>query len=611
MTVSTHVLDTERGAPAAGVRVELWQGERARRLGRDRRRRPDPRARRHRAGHLPDRLPAAVAVLPPRRARGRARRGPLPHPAARLLVRVRDLPRKLTVEELAGLVRGPHALRRAARRARRPARPRPRGRRDPDRRREEGGARRPPGDRRDGALGPQRRRAGHRRGARARRAEPRATRSASASASSSSSTGGRRARSSRSCASGSSAPASRSSRPRSTSSSRSPRTDGGAPSARADYWWSWGDLLFRWLHVIAGIAWIGSSFYFIALDNHLAPPADERRRGARRRRRGVGDPRRRLLPDREVQGRARDAPRPALLVQVGGVHDLALRLRAAHRRLLRARLDLPRRQVGRRPDDAPRRSRSRSAGSCSPGSSTTPLCRLLDRNDAALAIVVAAFVVLAAWGASQLFAPRAAYIEVGAMLGTIMVANVFFVIIPMHWKLVRAKEAGEEPDPAWNARGQAAVGAQQLPHAAGRVRDALEPLHVHLRARARLADPGRADGARRARPPLLQPPPPRPERLVDPGRRGGRASSPSRSRSGRPRAARTRPARPRASPRCRRSSRTAAPPATRCTRPSRATRAPPAGIVLETAAQIDAPRRPDPDGRRRLAGDAARQRDRA
>jgi len=63
-------------------------------------------------------------------------------------------------------------------------------------------------------------------------------------------------------------------------------------------------------------------------------------------------------------------------------------------------------------------------------------------------------VVLAAWGAGQLFAPRAAYIEVGAMLGTIMAANVFFVIIPNHWKLVRAKEAGEEPDPAWNAQGK-------------------------------------------------------------------------------------------------------------------------------------------------------------
>src|SRR5262249_2563559 len=45
--------------------------------------------------------------------------------------------------------------------------------------------------------------------------------------------------------------------------------------APADYWWSWGDLLVRWLHVIAGIAWIGSSFYFIALDHHLEPPAVE------------------------------------------------------------------------------------------------------------------------------------------------------------------------------------------------------------------------------------------------------------------------------------------------------------------------------------------------
>ena len=43
-----------------------------------------------------------------------------------------------------------------------------------------------------------------------------------------------------------------------------------------DYWWQWGNLLFRWLHVIAAIAWIGGSFYFIALDNHLEPPPDPR-----------------------------------------------------------------------------------------------------------------------------------------------------------------------------------------------------------------------------------------------------------------------------------------------------------------------------------------------
>ena len=42
------------------------------------------------------------------------------------------------------------------------------------------------------------------------------------------------------------------------------------------YLWDWGDLLFRWLHVIAAIVWIGTSFYFVALDNHLRPPEDER-----------------------------------------------------------------------------------------------------------------------------------------------------------------------------------------------------------------------------------------------------------------------------------------------------------------------------------------------
>ena len=92
--------------------------------------------------------------------------------------------------------------------------------------------------------------------------------------------------------------------------------------------------LVRWLHVIAGIVWIGTSFYFVALDNHLRPPARGARRRARRRRRVVGDPRRRLLPDREVPRRAAAAAGAAALVQVGGVHDLAVGLRAARRPLL-------------------------------------------------------------------------------------------------------------------------------------------------------------------------------------------------------------------------------------------------------------------------------------
>src|SRR5205085_4541858 len=76
------------------------------------------------------------------------------------------------------------------------------------------------------------------------------------------------------------------------------------------------------------------------------------------------------------------------------------------------------------------------------------------RSELALALCILGLVVGTAYGVGQLFAARAAYLQVGAMLGTIMVANVFFVIIPAHWELVRAKEAGREPDPGANARGK-------------------------------------------------------------------------------------------------------------------------------------------------------------
>ena len=62
--------------------------------------------------------------------------------------------------------------------------------------------------------------------------------------------------------------------------------------------------------------------------------------------------------------------------------------------------------------------------------------------------VLFVLVALAAWAASELFAPRAAWLQVGAMIGTVMAANVFLDIIPAHWELIRAKEAGREPDPA-------------------------------------------------------------------------------------------------------------------------------------------------------------------
>ena len=65
-----------------------------------------------------------------------------------------------------------------------------------------------------------------------------------------------------------------------------------------------------------------------------------------------------------------------------------------------------------------------------------------------------AFVALVAWGLSHVFAGRAMYIQVGAMIGTIMAGNVFFVIIPSQRKLVEAKERDVAPDPVYGLRGK-------------------------------------------------------------------------------------------------------------------------------------------------------------
>ena len=88
------------------------------------------------------------------------------------------------------------------------------------------------------------------------------------------------------------------------------------PSLEA-YLLDWLTLLVRWAHIVVGIAWIGASFYFIWLDNHL-----EAGKGPGVRGRAVRDPRRRLLPRAEVPARARRAAEDAALVQVGGVLDL-------------------------------------------------------------------------------------------------------------------------------------------------------------------------------------------------------------------------------------------------------------------------------------------------
>lgn len=77
------------------------------------------------------------------------------------------------------------------------------------------------------------------------------------------------------------------------------------------------------------------------------------------------------------------------------------------------------------------------------------LCRSpLGKNTGSLAVSVFILLVIAAWGYGEVFSARAAFVHVGAMIGTIMTANVFFIIIPNQKKVVSALTAGKAPDPA-------------------------------------------------------------------------------------------------------------------------------------------------------------------
>ena len=212
----------------------------------------------------------------------------------------------------------------------------------------------------------------------------------------------------------------------------------------------WLDLLVRWLHVVAAIAWIGSSFYFIALDNHLRPPADEADAE-----RGVGG------EAWEIHGggfyqvqKYRVAP-PRLPeplhwfkweAYTTWLSGFALLIVLCY---VNADTYLIDKSVA---DLRPWQAIAISVGLLVAGWLVyDALCRLVP-NDLAIGATLLVLVTLAAWGVSHLFAGRAEYIQIGAMLGTMMAANVFFVIIPAHWELIRAKEAGREPSAAAGLR---------------------------------------------------------------------------------------------------------------------------------------------------------------
>ena len=206
----------------------------------------------------------------------------------------------------------------------------------------------------------------------------------------------------------------------------------------------WVDFSIRWLHVIAGIAWIGSSFYFVHLDLSL-----EKREG---------------LPE--------GAGGEAWQVHGGGFYHMVKYLVAPSRLpdvltwfkweayatwlsgmallvvvyYMAAELYLIDVTVL---NMAPWVAVTVSVVGLTVGwIAYHLLCKSqLGRNDAALAGIGFVFLVVLSYVFTLIFSGRGAYMQMGALIGTMMVANVFVVIIPNQTKVVDALRAGQVPDP--------------------------------------------------------------------------------------------------------------------------------------------------------------------
>ena len=214
------------------------------------------------------------------------------------------------------------------------------------------------------------------------------------------------------------------------------------------YLLDWANLLTRWLHLITGIAWIGASFYFVMLDNSLKRPrkTEDEARGVHGELWAVHGGgfycSQKFLTGPKGEPLSDDlhwSKWEAYTTWLSGMGMLALVywLGAAGTLTDAKVLDLTQGVAV-----------ALSIAFLGAGWVIYDLlCRALEGRDGLLGIVVAILVLAADWLAFNLFAPRAAYIHVGAMLGTCMVANVFFHIMPGQRRMVNAIRTGQPVDP--------------------------------------------------------------------------------------------------------------------------------------------------------------------
>ncbi|MEP7207059.1 MAG: urate hydroxylase PuuD [Casimicrobiaceae bacterium] len=210
----------------------------------------------------------------------------------------------------------------------------------------------------------------------------------------------------------------------------------------------WLNLLVRWLHFISGVAWIGASFYFVMLDNSLSAPqkAEDRKRGVfgelwavhgggfYNSQKFLTGPKGEPLSENLHWSKWE-----AYTTWLSGMGLMALIYWYGASTYL-----IDRSVLALAPATAIAISVAFLAGGWL---IYDGLCRALAGKENVLAALILVLVVAASWALFHVFGARAAYVHVGAMLGTIMVANVFVHIIPGQKRMVADIRAGREPSP--------------------------------------------------------------------------------------------------------------------------------------------------------------------
>jgi uncharacterized membrane protein len=217
-------------------------------------------------------------------------------------------------------------------------------------------------------------------------------------------------------------------------------------AAWGPYIWEWGSILLRWLHVTAAIAWIGASFFFMHLDASL----------------------------RKMQDMKAGVSGVSWQVHGGGFYEMS--------KYTLAPAVLPEHLIWHKWQSywtwisgfallcwvyygqsgfflidpavmalAPWQAALIGVGALALGWLVYDLlCKSpLANNDAALALAGFGYVVATSYAFTLVFSGRGALIHTGALMATMMTANVFFVIMPNQRKSVAALIAGRAPDPKW------------------------------------------------------------------------------------------------------------------------------------------------------------------